>query len=171
MNRPQELMARVERSLAPSDLALLHRGETVQAPKLKKISERHHRLAHLLAQGMGSTDAARVCGYDVSRVSILKSDPSFRQLIQHYRAQQEMILADTYQLLGGLTQDAIAELRQRIEDSPEEFTVKELVELMKTGADRSGHGPTKKEEITTNMNLSDMLANARKRVTNAQSTE
>jgi hypothetical protein len=51
-----------------------------------------------------------------------------------------------------------------MEDDPDSFSVGELANLSKLGADRTGFGPSKTEEKNINLNFGDKLEAARRRV-------
>jgi hypothetical protein len=109
---------------------------------VKKLSQRHHELARMLAGGVKPGQAAVILHYDVSRVSILQNDPAFKALLSFYSLQRDALFIDTHKNLAVLGNTAIAELQDRLEEVPEDFSANQLIELIKTAADRSGHGPT-----------------------------
>ena len=155
------------RELTPADL------EEVEAPRdskppglVKRLTNRHHALAQALARGMAPADAGHATGYSPSRVSILQRDPAFRDLVRFYGQKIEAAFAGMHETLAGLSLDAAQVLRDRLEETPEEIGNRDLIDLVKTGADRTGHGPSSKEEKTVTLDLSDRLAAARARVAN-----
>jgi len=115
---------------------------------LTKVSRTHHRLAQLLAMGMDEGKAAVVCRYSANRVSVLKSDPMFQELLAFYSSQVDEEFVTVAEEMAALHEDTVIELRQRLEENPQQFTVAQLTELMKALSDRTGHGPTS----TTNLN-------------------
>ena len=136
---------------------------------LHRLRERHHHLARCLASGMSQVEASIVTGYDQSRISILKGDPAFAELIEFYREKTDAIYAELHTTLSGLSRDAAEELRQRIEDQGHEMPVKTLIEIVKLSADRTGHGPSTKSEVNHNhtIGFADRLERARTRATRA----
>ena len=114
---------------------------------------------------MSQSEAAIVCGYDGSRVSILLDDPAFKELLSFYRADVNAQYRDLHVRLSGLALDAAEELSMRLEEKPEDISITALMELTKMGADRTGHGP---QSSTTNLNvnvdLAGRLQRARERV-------
>lgn len=163
--RAKELTWAVVRPLTRADLALLSTEKDVKAPSLvKRLSERHHSLARALAGGMTPAQAAAMTGYVISRVSILQGDPAFRELVEFYRGEVTARFVEVHELLAGVTTDALLELRERLEEGPEKFKVAELLEISKMGADRTGNGPSSKQEVNVNVNLANRLEEARKRV-------
>lgn len=161
------LTATQVRELDSCDIALLAEERGVQAPPLKRLSERHHALARCLASGMEDGDAAITCGYVISRVSILKADPAFRELLAFYRQDVNSKYLDMHGVLAGLSLDAAMELRERLEaDAQVEdktMSVGQLIELTKLGADRTGFGP-QSSQLNVNIDLASRLEAARKRV-------
>ena len=135
----------VVRELDAEDIEYLNTVERGSvAPPVKKLRDRHHALAKCLAQGMSDGDAAIMCNYNLSRVSILKGDPAFQELVAYYRKGVEEEYYGMHEQLAGVAKDALAEISERLEDDPEAFSVGQLMELSKMGADRTGFGPTSK---------------------------
>lgn len=163
------LTAEVVRELDPGDLALLQEEKGSAAPALKRLGERHHALARCLASGMGSGEAAIVCGYAPSRVSILLDDPAFAELLVFYRGEVQEKYLDMHGVLAGLSLDAAMELRERLEadmqNEDKSISIAQLVELTKLGADRTGFGPqSSSTNVNLNVDLAGRLEAARRRV-------
>lgn len=157
--------AEVVRPLDSADIALLGEEKGSHAPAIKRISERHHALARSLAGGMAPSEAGIVCGYSASRVSILQDDPAFKELLHFYREDVTAQYRDLHTRLSGLALDAADELAGRLEDSPEDLSVGQLMELTKMGADRTGFGPqSSSTNLNVNVDLAGRLEAARKRV-------
>lgn len=147
-----------------SDLKLLEGERSVAAPGITKVRERHHALARCLASGMSEGQAAIACGYVGSRVSILKGDPTFQELVKFYQAEVNERYLGLHELLGALSKDAASELLDRLETDPDGFDHEELMSLLKLGADRTGHGPTSKQEVNHTVNFGARLEAARQRM-------
>lgn len=161
----QAVTATLVRPLDRADVALLGEEKGSTAPALKRLSERHHALARNLASGMAPSEAAIVCGYAASRVSILQDDPAFRELLTFYRADVQAQYRDLHTRLSGLALDAADELADRLEDSPQDLSVGQLMEVVKMGADRTGFGPqSSSTNVNVNVDLASRLEAARKRV-------
>lgn len=161
----EELTWKVVRPLERADFALLNADKGTKPPSLvKRLSERHHGLARALAGGMTCAQAAAMTGYASSRVSILQGDPAFQELVEFYRREVDAKFVEVHELLAGVTTDALLELRERLEETPEKFKVNELLNIAQMGADRTGNGPTSKQEVNVNVNLANRLEEARKRV-------
>lgn len=155
------------RELDDCDMALLAEERGVKAPPLKRLSERHHALARCLASGMAEGDAALSCGYMISRVSILKADPAFQELLAFYRADVTGKYLDMHGVLAGLSLDAAMELRERLEADmsvdDKKISFGQLMELTKLAADRTGFGP-QSSQVNVNIDLAGRLQAARERV-------
>lgn len=168
MGRAAKPMSAVQvRELDETDIMLLQEEKGTRPPPLKRLSERHHALARCLASGMAEGDAAITCGYVLSRVSILKADPAFQELLVFYRQSVEAKYLDMHGVLAGLSLDAATELRERLEADmqADEKTLStgQLIELTKLGADRTGFGP-QSSQVNVNVDLAGRLQAARERV-------
>lgn len=159
------------RELEADDLLLLGTEKGSKAPALKRLGDRHHALARSLASGMSPGEAAIVCRYDSSRVSILLDDPAFRELLAFYREDVQRQYLGLHEQLAGLASDAAELLQDKLEadlDLPVEgrkITVGQLMEVTKLGADRTGHGPqSSSTNVNVNVDLASRLQEARKRV-------
>lgn len=162
-------MVEVRRPLTAEDLLKLEAERGTRAPPLKALRDSHHAVCRCLATGMSETETAIVCGTTVSRISVLKADPAFQDLLAFYRreaeAKRQTVAADFFTRAVALQQDALEELRDRLHDSPGEFAVGDLMDLTKLLADRTGNGPqTKSTNVNVNVNLADRLRLARQRV-------
>lgn len=131
---------------------------------LKAIRHTHHRLAQLLAVGVDETVAAKLCNYGLSRVSILKSDPAFVELLAYYAGNVEDKWGDFVSTAANLSMDMLQELQARLDESPGEFTPSSLMEAIKLLADRSGHAPVQKSlNVNIHAGLGDRIRTARER--------
>lgn len=144
-------------ALTSADIARLNEPRETSAPLIKKLRERHHALARMLAIGTSPGEAAIVCGYSASRVSILQGDPAFAELVAHYREVKTERYFDGMQAMAELHLDAVEEIRERLEEAPDDFSTGHLMELMKLTADRTGKGPSTKSEVDVKIGLADRL--------------
>lgn len=154
----------ISRELDEGDLQRLEEPRGATPTPIKKLRERHHALARLLAGGTPPGEAAIICGYSASRVSILMSDPAFSELVAHYRETTAERYYDAHAAMAALHVDAVEVLRERLEEAPEEFTIGQLIEAGKFSADRTGFGPSTKSEVNVKVGLADRLNQARERV-------
>lgn len=160
---PKPVVATVVRELDTADLVLLGREKGSKPSAIKRLTERHHALARNIASGMAPNEAGLLQGYSISRVSILQSDPAFKELLEFYREDAQRPYRDLHIRLSGLATDAAEELSNRLEEEPEKITTNQLMELTKLGADRTGHGP-QSSQLNVNVDLAGRLEEARKRV-------
>lgn len=158
----------VGRKLVAADMALLDSARGTTAPPLKALRESHHQLARLLAQGLKQVEVAAITGFSQSRISILKADPAFKELLAHYSAERDSAFADIHGQLAALSVDVLGELRDRLLDEPESFKNTELLAFMTTTLDRVGFGAkTKVEHTNIHLSASD-LAEMKRMVSEAQ---
>lgn len=116
---------------------------------LKRAKARHHRLAQLLAAGATPKQAAAATGFKVSRVYWLQSQDSlFKELVELYRQDVAAAFRDFAKEMEATAFDALREVQRRLEETPEEFSPRDLTDLVKTLADRTGYGPTEKKEVS-----------------------
>jgi hypothetical protein len=106
------------------------------------------------------------CGFTPSRVSILKADPTFNQLVVTYRKVIEEHFTDVAEKLAVMTGVAADEVIERLEDDPKAFETDQLLKIITTGADRiglapNGSGRNSGNELTVNLAI--RLQNARER--------
>jgi len=130
------------RDIEEADLALMAiqpLGST--PPALKRITDRHHALARLLAAGLPDGEAALIVNYDVSRVSILKNSPAFQKLLALYQSEAKLEFTTVLEHMAGVSRDALLELRERLEENAEKFSNNDLLKVATEFADRAISGP------------------------------
>lgn len=137
------------REIATEDLAALAGPAPVADPKapLARLHEAHHMMAKLLAEGEEPVEVARICGYTPARVRTLINDPAFTELMNHYTQQKVFRDHDTDMAVRHVAQAAGALLMERIEDQPESFSNKELLQIRDSSLDRTGFGPQSKRTV------------------------
>lgn len=164
------LQVEFHRELTQSDLALLASERGIKPTQLTRIRDRHHALARCLASGMSNTEASAVTGYDPSRISILLSDPTFKELLQGYRSIEQGLLADFTERATTLTLTVMENLQEKAENG--DLSSSEELEILKATADRTGHAPVQKNlNLNVNAELGNRLAAARRRLETATRTE
>lgn len=166
------LKAAYSRDLTKADLAM-PTPAPLEAKPLKAIRDSHHALARCLATGMSEGDASLTTGYSPGRISVLKADPQFQDLLTFYRQEGQKAVADFRARMADMGMDALAELRDRMEDDPESFSPGLLKEIVRDMADRTGHAPQRGPASVTqiNVSLTDRMAKARERVNSLVPTE
>jgi hypothetical protein len=161
--------ASLVRELDHADMVLLATEKGSKPSAVKRLTDRHHALARNIASGMSVTEAALFQGYTISRVSILQSDPAFKELLAFYREEAQRPYRDLHVRLSGLATDATVLLQEKLEADLElevedrKVPVGQLMELTKMGADRTGFGP-QATNLNVNVDLAGRLEAARKRV-------
>lgn len=137
----------------------------VKPVDLKQVRHTHHRLAQLLAVGVDEFVAAKLCNYSFSRVSMLKSDPAFAELLAHYTGDVQDQWADFVGTAANLSLDVLQEMQRRLDETPEQLTPTHLIELGKFLADRTGHAPVQKSiAVNVNADVGSRLQAARERL-------
>ena len=93
---------------------------------IKRIRDHHHQIARLIAQGRRTTEVAKEVGYSISRISILKGDPAFRQLIEMYRTNysqlDEIVYADVKKKAALLLANSLDLRNDQYEEDPDSIT-------------------------------------------------
>ena len=155
--------------LAPETLALLSRERSAAAPPLiTRLRERHHALARCLAVGLRDAEASAVTGYDLSRISILKRDPTFRGLVLDYQSGHSASVGEFIERATVLGLTAINNLQERLENDEEPLAASMELEIAKFAADRTGYAPVQKSvNINANVNMGSRLEAARLRLANS----
>lgn len=137
--KAQPLLIEFVRELQASDLDLILSppAQGVKTPFIQRIRHTHHALARLIASGKKDAEIHLITGYSASRISILKGDPAFKELIAYYSAQREDAFVDAQKRLADLGITTLEELEERITSEPEKFSNGTLLELAKMCFDRS----------------------------------
>lgn len=126
------------RDLNEADLAALASiPANSTPPQIKRLSDRHHALARLLAAGTPEGEAAMILDYDISRVSILKASPAFQELLALYRSEVNREFATVIDHMAGLSRDALVVLRDRLEENEDRFSNNELMKIAADFSDRT----------------------------------
>lgn len=115
---------------------------------LKKIREKHHSLARLIASGMTQRMAATLSGFSETYVSILLNNPSMAELVEMYRIQHGAGVAVISEKLKTVGLKAVEKLEEKMESS-DGLNAQELLGLAKLGLDRGGHGPSSSQHIVS----------------------
>lgn len=163
----KQLVTSIGRELTSDDLAKLNveRGVQKPIPSVKRLSDRHKNLARLLASGKSEWEAALICGYTGSYVSILKTDPAFQELLKLYGEEKDIVWRTAAEMIAGMSVDALEILAEKMENEPEKFSINQILEVNKFLNDRSGNGPqTQSTNVNVNIDVGSRLEAARKRV-------
>jgi hypothetical protein len=82
----------------------------------------------MLATGTKQEECALITGYSPVYISIIKTDPTFQDLISYYTAQRELVYVDAIERMRTLGLNTLEELQSRLEEDPSAFTNRELFE-------------------------------------------
>ena len=141
------------RSLVPADLEALRPHSARQ--RLAKLRESHHIIARLLASGLTHREVAHEAGYNHSRVSILAADPSMKELISTYRAEDTEAWRESrdeyYERIHRVGAKALRQVEDQLDDADEDGTaipINRLLAIADSASDRIGY-----QKRTTNVNV------------------
>jgi hypothetical protein len=110
------------------DLPLLSTSLPSPKQNITQIRHSHHQLAQMLATGTDQSECALITGYSPVYISILKGDPTFKDLVSYYAAQREHIYVDAIERMRSLGLSTLDELQSRLEEDPTQFSIRELHE-------------------------------------------
>lgn len=145
--------------LTAADLSAPKPPVAAGTPPLKRIRAVHHQVARLLASGMKQSEVSLHTGFCASRLSILKNDPSFNELVSHYQTVEEEVFVDTRKRVAALGVSVAEVLHDRVLESPDDMSTKELTNLLSAALDRGGFAPVQRSiTTTTNMTPEDIAA-------------
>lgn len=164
--RTKEVSCEVVRPLELADLALLtaERGVQKPVPMVQRITARHRLLAKCLADGLKDSEAAVQTGYTQSRISILKQDPSFRDLVEYYRTVKDEQYVDMHKKAAGFAEDLVDSLQDDLDNGKLSPGLKS--DLLKNMMDRTGHGPaqTVNSKHTVTVDIAGRVQRGRERL-------
>jgi hypothetical protein len=152
------------RPLTDDDLVLLAAPREAERQPLKQLRHKHHALARALANGLSEGEAGIVAGFTPSTVTVLKTDPSFAELVRFYEGENARTFDAINEKIVGVTVAALDEALERFENEPEKVPFSIIKELIQLGADRTGHGPSTTQNLNVNIGLADRMAAAQKRL-------
>lgn len=132
------------RELAAEDL---RQAERKMAPVVKKLRDRHHHLAKLVAMGLRPWEIAERGGFALNYVSLVQTDPAFKELVAQYRSvdlaafRQER--DEYYATLNHNRNMAARQINDQLEEaeeSGEKISLGNLIRVHADAADRTGYG-------------------------------
>lgn len=122
----------VVRQLTKEDLpALLDRP--APSASITTMRHQHHRLAQLLAQGNPPVAVSLLSGYSTGYIYNIQKDPAFAELLAFYQTQNAELFVDANERAKTLGLTALDELAKRLEEKPDEFAKRELLEIAQFG--------------------------------------
>lgn len=124
---------------------------------LKKLRERHHSVARLMASGLSQSLVAAMAGYTPSYLSILLNNPAMKELVELYRIQNGAGSQVIGEKLRSIAMQSVEEIESRLrtEAGRKAMSVQDLATVGKLGLDRSGHGPTSTQHVVREDHLLD----------------
>lgn len=138
--RPAPIIYGPPRPLSELDIASMWDAQATGlkgVPRLKTLRYNHHMLAKAVASGKTLLECSQLCGLTVHRISDLKNDPAFQELVSFYSDELAEVYVDVHQRMAALGTSVLEELQDRFDSEPDQFTKRELMELFTTMADRS----------------------------------
>lgn len=138
--RPAPIVYGPPRALSEADIASMWDRQSDGAkgiPRIKTLRYNHHMLAKAVASGKSLIECSQLTGLTGSRISDLKNDPAFQELVSFYSDELHEVYVDVHQRMAALGTSVLEELTERFEAEPEKFTKRELMDLFTTVADRS----------------------------------
>ena len=133
------------RELTESDRAV------ARPQQLKRLRDSHHAIAKAVARGLKPVEISAMTGYSLARIYTLEHDPTFRELVEFYRADGDRVARNVEGMLLGIALDSYQVLHERILDNPEDIGFMQLHELAKNAIDRAGFAPVSRS-INKNIN-------------------
>ena len=131
-------------------------------PAVSRLRDSHHALARLLARGLNETECSHITGYALSRISSLKRDPLFSELIAAYRLEGRDAQRDLEAMWLGVAVDYGQHIHEQLLDNPEGVPIGVALDVFKAFADRAGMAPvTRSVNNNLNLNIGDRLDRAR----------
>lgn len=98
-------------------------------------------MARLYAEGKRDVEVSAIMGYSPAYLCNIRQDPAFGELVEYYKTQVAEVFLSVHERLATVAMGAVEELQERLEDKPEGFANRELMELAEMGLDRTGYGP------------------------------
>ena len=154
------------RELVEADLKGLVRGK---APAVRRFRDSHHRVARLFAMGLRSGEVAEATGYSNVRISTLRGDPAFEELVVQYRedvdADWRNEVVDYYANINkarDITARMILDQLVEADDAAEPIPLRTLAGIHGDLADRTGYGK-RSTQVNVNVDFAAQLDKAIKR--------
>lgn len=143
----------------------LQEGEVGERPRvsLKRLRDSHHAVARMMALGLTEAQVSLQTGYALSRLSVLKQDKSFAELVEFYRRDKDSVSESIEDKMMLMLRDFMQAAHEELLDD-EEIPFPQKLEALKLLADRTGFAPVQRS-ITKNLNVNigERLDAARKR--------
>lgn len=122
-----------------------------------KLRDHHHRLARLVAAGFKTGEIMERTGVSYSRLSVMRKDPAFIELIAKYKEKVDAAFEREqdifYQVATSNMLKAEVMLAEKLETAEEEgvpLPTRDLIAISRDAADRFGYG---KRNMNLNINV------------------
>lgn len=137
------------RKLTQEDLVAGERVKVAARPKqtLQKIRQSHHSMARMVALGKSNIEISEVIGVTPQRITTLKADPAFQELISYYQSMTDDVYVNVAERIAGFTTDAMEVLHERILENPDAVKTDDIIKVISMGLDRTGYGPKSTQNI------------------------
>lgn len=129
---------------------------------IKSLRDAHHAIARQFASGQRLDAIAEATGYSISRLSILRHDPSMEELIARYRASEDeswrVARDEVHATIHRTMAKAYRQLEEHLDEAEdgEKLSVKELLAIAADGADRVGY-MKRSAQLNANVNFAKNL--------------
>ena len=143
------------RPLTTADLSVLHKPTARQV--LKHLRDSHHTIARLIASGKSDIEICATLGMSPTRISTLRSDPTFTELLARYRAEVHSIWREH---IDHIAEDAVTAIKRgtraiadkfaELDDDPNAIPIKTVADITGNLMDRFGYS---KHTTSTNINV------------------
>ena len=142
----------VENDLKAFLIGTVGRPKRPKSDSIRTISERHHLLARLLAQGNTPMQCVEVTGYTITTIRALKQSSLFKEQIARYQEDFTNAMSPTLQKLENLMDLATIVTRNTLEsgDATPEFALA----VLKTMASRVGFPEMTRQESRGKLEVS-----------------
>lgn len=143
------------RALVPADLENLRQRS--YRTRIGRLREVHHQMARYFAAGLSNVEVAEILGYTEARISVLRHDPSIKEITSQCSAEihqswldhQDVVNADAVRAMKTGVRN-IAERFEALEDDPNAIPLKDVARVTSDLMDRFGYG---KQQTNVNVNL------------------
>src|SRR5215472_8916088 len=127
-------------------------------PIIERFRHAHHTVAMMFAAGMTIQEINKRTGFTPRRLSILLDDPTFCELIEHYRKPHveklHHAIGDAMETMGIIHITSLRQIHDRLEEADEEgaepIPLQHLIKIQSEMADRVGFS---KHTIKTVLNI------------------
>jgi hypothetical protein len=129
---PTPLSVEVVRALTEEDLPELQAPVPLgtEYKGLLRVRHSHHQLAQVLARGSDHIEASLITGYSTVYIwKLTQEDPTFKDLLAHYGEERKAVFVDVLERMKVLGLSSLDELAARLEDDPEGWSKRELMEM------------------------------------------